>query len=91
MKFDGVKCDECGRVKGDVNHWITIQAVMDTSGNCVGLVVGPIGENVITAGEFSGCKLEPRDLCGQDCNLKYITKLLHAGPAADPEAAHDEN
>lgn len=80
MKFDGVKCDECGRVKGDVNHWVELYAVARPAGEIVGLVAGLIGENVAPANNFSNCKLQKLDLCGHDCSTKYICKFVGTLP-----------
>lgn len=82
MKFDGVKCDECGRVKGEVNHWVTVHAFMKNDA-IVGLVVGPIGDNVIPASDFTSCRLVPLDLCGHDCSAKYIAKFVGTLPAPE--------
>ena len=68
MKFDGVKCDECERVKGDGNHWITMQVYGDPKTIQLGggMQLGSGGKPLA----------ELHDLCGSACALKHISKLM---------------
>jgi hypothetical protein len=84
MKFEAVRCDECGRIQGEANHWVQVQAIVRGE-ECAGIVVGPIEDNVITAGNFSMYKLSARDLCGQACAVKHIGKLLKWNPATEAQ------
>lgn len=87
MKFEATKCDECGRIQGEVNHWVQIHVIKSPKTETVGVVMGQIGDNVIPASDFSDCKLESRDLCGQGCAMKFVAKLL--GWSSVVEAAGD--
>lgn len=81
MRIEQIKCDQCGKFKGEANHWHRIVTIP-----------GP-AQRVLTVilGEYSGIALpisngrttaEYRDLCGQECLHKHIDQLLF--PAAKP-------
>ncbi len=63
MKVETVKCDECGAVRGEANHWLKIQVDAQAAAivvNHPGPVVG----------------YEERDICGQMCFYRHIGVLL---------------
>ena len=64
MKFDGVKCDECERVKGDSNHWIVMQV---RSGEGEPAIIHLGNEILYTHGGDQRGTLH--DLCGSACAL----------------------
>ncbi len=74
MNFSGVKCDECGRLKGEANHWHQIGIIRSESGSTwieLGTLMGsPIGAEK---------HYSIHDLCGEQCFVKHIFKLLRIG------------
>lgn len=88
-QFQAIKCDECGRIKGEVNHWLNM-AVHHTFmkgrtpsvENATIVALGQVGdENSLILGHSMGLAgmvehNEIHDLCGQECAVKHIAKLL---------------
>lgn len=77
MNFSGTRCDECGRMKGESNHWRQVGVQKYAGG--IWIELGQIG-----------CHSDPRDvdigyeihdLCGECCLYKHIGKLLKLNPA----------
>ena len=68
-QFQATKCDECGRIQGESNHWQKIQVWFEDQ-KCVGVVL--LADPVPSATIVGGL----RDLCGQGCTLKHLAKLL---------------
>lgn len=87
MKFDGVKCDECGRVKGEVNHWIQIMAWESKNAGVLAIGLGKLGDLLTLTRTAPPIVPTVRDLCGQDCLSKHLAKLLADAP---PPAAEEE-
>lgn len=56
-----IKCDGCGKIKGETNHWYAINKVENK------LVIMPYTEN--------RAKRYPV-LCGQECLVKSISEAL---------------
>jgi adenine-specific DNA methylase len=80
MKFEGVKCDECGRIQGEVNHWIQMR-VWESTNRTEAVMVGPAVDETWSIGlHESGVPVPATaatvDLCGQGCAFKHIAKLL---------------
>lgn len=85
-QFQATKCDECGRIQGEANHWVQIQAwflwTRDITSddlvrsNCQGVALGAIVGFVMGTSNFTTAKPETRDLCGQGCAVKHIARLL---------------
>ena len=77
-QFQATKCDECGRIQGEPNHWTQIQAWTEKNNPtvCYGIALGKIVGNAMGTGDFTMAKPEMRDLCGQACAMKHIAKLL---------------
>lgn len=78
MTFQAVKCDECGHIQGESNHWtrMTIWLDRDAPDRCLGVAVGPVSEDAMATGEYTMAKKEIHDLCGQGCAVKHLAKLL---------------
>jgi hypothetical protein len=77
MKFDGVKCDECGAIKRDVNHWF--------------VAFGDADRFVVTRAETSGyLQLGPGeralDLCSESCCSKAMSRAIGANTPRGKEA-----
>jgi hypothetical protein len=73
-RFEGVKCDECGAVKKDANHWWQVElrssdAVRRGSGD--GLVI------LLMPWVPDAHMQNSRDLCSQDCVQRTVAKYLH--------------
>lgn len=68
MNFSGTKCDECGRIKGESNHWHQI-GLTDLDNGGVSLLLGTMHYDVDVV----------HDLCGEACFLRHICKLLNMG------------
>lgn len=87
MNFSGTKCDECGRVKGESNHWHQIGMIPSTIG-------GPWIELGSLAGPHSlkayGDAYEIHDLCGESCFYKHIGKILRITTTSGPERERAE-
>lgn len=77
LNFSGTKCDCCGRVKGEGNHWIKIGVLKD-SGR-VNIELGYLFGPRIGADKF----YEVHDLCGEACFHKQIGKLLKINQIPD--------
>jgi hypothetical protein len=78
MKFEAVKCDECGRIQGEVNHWIQMR-VWESANRTEAVMVGPAVNETWSIGlHESGVPgtADTVDLCGQGCAFKHIAKLL---------------
>ncbi len=80
MKFESLKCDECGRIQDISNHWLAIIEWKDSVGK-VAVAMGDLAHVLLHRG------VEPKrlDLCGQACAIKHLGKLL--GWSAPTEAA----
>lgn len=63
MKITTVKCDECGVVKEDSNHWLHV----DVHKNMPVIVIGRSAPEL---------ELERHDICGQGCFHRHLDKLL---------------
>ncbi len=94
MKFESLKCDECGRIQDISNHWLkmAVWIMTDNSagrlGLCVGIALGEMAPNGLVADSalyLSLVTVEAHDLCGQGCAMKHIAKLL--GWSAPTEGA----
>ena len=85
MNFSGTKCDECGRIKGESNHWHQMGVLYSGGGNWVelGALMGPT-DMVTIPKEY-----EVHDLCGEACFYKHIGKLLKINPTHPMESADD--
>lgn len=71
MKVETVKCDECGAIKGESNHWLVLDVFKDDGSPLLPW---------IHIGDVSPEKgFERRDLCGQACFYKHLDGLLFAG------------
>lgn len=71
MTVEKTLCDECGRTKGDANHWHQIGVQKYAMGPWIEL--GYIGAHSAVGDERD---YEVHDLCGQECFHKHIAKLL---------------
>jgi len=78
MNFSGVKCDECGRIKGESNHWHQIGVQKYAVGIWVEL--GYLGAHSQEGDERD---YEVRDLCGERCFFLHIGKLLKINPTEE--------
>jgi len=86
MNFSGVRCDECGRIKGESNHWhaMGILWIGDNVSIELGELTGP--KNLTDeCGRPMDTKYEVHDLCGEQCFYKHIGKLLKINPSKAPE------
>ncbi len=72
MRVETVKCDQCGAMKGEGNHWLKLK-VAPALGDLPLAVHASTGENDRTYLEESW---ETRDLCGQACFHKHLDALL---------------
>jgi hypothetical protein len=86
VKFNGTRCDECGRIKETANHWhrIGVFTVSETDrtlelGTLHGPPTLPYGED----GSETVTEYDVHDLCGDQCFYKHIGKLLKLNPASE--------
>ncbi len=78
MKTEKTVCDECGRTKGESNHWhqMGLYTQPQPSNNRVTILLG-----VLDVADFDRTwKFEIHDLCGEQCFYKHIGKLLKLNP-----------
>ncbi len=71
MKFESLRCDECGRIQDTANHWLKMALWKSDTGNTVSL--GLLAQNLRTN---TDSPYELHDLCGQGCAMKHLAKLL---------------
>jgi len=86
MNFSGTKCDECGRIKGESNHWHQIGVIPSTVGGPwieLGSLAGPHSLKEYTEA------YRVLDLCGEQCFYKHIGKLLKINPTHPMESSDD--
>lgn len=78
MTVEKIICDECGRVKAEANHWHQVGV---TFAGQIGVQVGYLyGAPHDSLGDpIPGTKYEVHDLCGEQCFIKHICKLLGMG------------
>lgn len=72
MKFEAVKCDECGRIQGESNHWIRVQVWPKADV----VALGEFADLLMGTSDMSSVEREEHDLCGQGCAIKHIAALL---------------
>lgn len=75
MNFAGMKCDECGIVKGQANGWHHVGVI--TGGQIslqLGYLYGPVMDSL--GDRIPGTSYEIHDLCGEACFYRHIGKLL---------------
>ncbi len=79
MNFSGTKCDECGRLKGEGNHWLRLGTVKweDPRIQRVWVELGELWGDTPWP---DAAKWEQHDLCGEQCFYKHIGKLLRLNP-----------
>ena len=80
MNFSGTKCDECGRIKGESNHWHQIAVIKWDAGGAVTVELGSLGARDVPESSYN-----IHDLCGEQCLWKHIGKLLRINPATEAE------
>ncbi len=71
MTKETVLCDECGRTKGESNHWHRVGVWKEN-----GKVVAVLGASYVGIPSPVGIKTEIHDLCGDECFHKHIAKLM---------------
>ncbi len=75
-QFQATKCDQCGRIQGEANHWTRME-VWSVPAGIIGLSLGEGMIGCMTGNSSStSATSEIRDLCGQGCAVKHIAKLL---------------
>jgi hypothetical protein len=83
MKFSGTKCDMCGRLKADTNHWF-VAIVKDDAPFYVGFVPAASAshETVTPRGQSR------MDLCSESCAIKLLSRTI-SPPAVENIAPTD--
>ncbi len=81
MTKETILCDECGRTKGESNHWHRVGVWKE--GNVTAAVVSVEHLGIPTPALI---KVEVHDICGQECFHKHIAKLM--GFTKEREAAN---
>jgi outer membrane lipoprotein SlyB len=87
-QFQATKCDECGRIQGEANHWVKIQVWINKQ-PCLqkyaGVAIGDVVGNCMGTGDYTMATAVIHDLCGQGCAVKHIASLLKWNlPASEP-------
>ena len=70
MKVETYKCDGCGALKREVNHWWKLRVVGETYKV---LTIFPASADQLP------CDDDAADFCGTACLLKKISELLGSG------------
>ncbi len=76
MKFEATRCDECGRIQGESNHWQSLVIWESANSGVLAIAAGTLADLLIltrTAPPVSPAKI---DLCGQGCAMRHVAKLL---------------
>lgn len=68
MEFPAIKCDLCGRQKGETNHWLT--ALISDVAEMPAIVFGPI--DIPAAGDGSTLQ----HICSHACAMKRFSQWL---------------
>lgn len=76
-----IMCDECGRVKGEVNHWFKAAVISSTRENHW-LAVSPF--DMPNQYADSGIK----DYCSQECLTKVFQRFLDIYTLDKPQVVH---
>ncbi len=91
MKFESLKCDQCGRIQDAANHWIKMAAHYTYMSSEATTPFYEMKPNLIALGQVDSDSLIlghsvglagmkettiTLDLCGQGCAMKHIAKLL---------------
>ncbi len=77
MKFESLRCDECGRIQGEANHWLTLHHwSVANKPNDIVISLGENSDLMIGVSDFSTAQRQEHDLCGQSCMVKHLAKLL---------------
>jgi hypothetical protein len=79
MEVSTFKCDECGRLKQETNHWFRATAVHQ------GFVI--VAWDFLTVQDGRALPIVKRDgralpeihLCGMECAVKAMTKAMEGG------------
>ena len=82
MNFSGTKCDCCGKIKGETNHWHQI-GVQKYAEHGVWIELGFIGARTMPE---ESKYYEVHDLCGNDCLKEHLMRLLPQTRNPAPEA-----
>ena len=82
MTVEKVICDECGRVKGEANHWHEV-AVWQTKTAMLAVACGMCADQLVLERVDPPVELEIHDLCGEQCLYKHIGKLLNLNHAPE--------
>lgn len=69
MRIEQIKCDQCGKEKGENNHWFRLAV-----GKGYVTVFGLFCAERHTAADLTGTII--KDLCGQECLHKHIDVVL---------------
>lgn len=90
-QFQATKCDECGRIQGEANHWLKMAVHYSfplSEKNSPRdkmqpelVALGQIEPGNLILGHSAGLagmmeETTIHDLCGQGCAVKHIAKLL---------------
>lgn len=62
-----VKCDECGQVKGETNHWLVCILKLDNT-----IIISNLDNT--NGAEALGL----HDLCGRQCAIQFVSKAMVA-------------
>ena len=73
MRFEAVKCDECGRIQGEANHWEQVGVEYED-----GVKVLTVELGKLWGPSNPSHRYEVRDVCGLECRHKQVDKLLGA-------------
>lgn len=76
MKVETYKCDGCGRMKGETNHWWVLMQFFARMPGFQVFAASPEAE-IEREGVY-----ESWDFCGETCLMKKISELLGAKPNA---------
>jgi hypothetical protein len=84
-----VVCDECGRKKGDVNHWFVYPYSDDPETDGLGFVIFRSDAVEMAAKQGVNLAQEARkDYCSQQCVTTIFQRWLDTGSVDKPQVIH---
>ena len=72
-RTEQIKCDVCGKIKGEANHWLEL--LIDTKHNGFTLKT----DYIIVNYQVPPSDIVYKDFCGQDCLIREIQSIVNAG------------
>lgn len=76
MTIETVKCDVCGAVKGETNHWFKMRRIKYENINNLSCVLLSSAQNSSSPLASGATVRDVLDLCGEACVIKKVSESL---------------